>query len=107
MLMGPTFPQSSTNSFVIPVLHSEGKWNTSNHRDIRLDELIEEQSQEYNLEKRSEIINKINTHLLEKSYRYMPATQKSLWAWTEDLKNMYPNFSGLEYSHWERVWLDR
>ena len=107
VLMGPTFPQSSTNSFVIPVLHSEGKWNTSNHRDIRLDELIEEQSQEYNLEKRSEIIDKMNTHLLEKSYRFMPATQKSLWAWTEDLKNMYPNFSGLEYSHWERVWLDR
>ena len=105
--MGPTFPQSSTNSFVIPVLHSEGKWNTSNHRDMRLDELIEEQSQEYNLEKRSEIIDKMNTHLLEKSYRFMPATQKSLWAWTEDLKNMHPNFSGLEYSHWERVWLDR
>ncbi|HJO59986.1 MAG: ABC transporter substrate-binding protein [SAR202 cluster bacterium] len=107
VLMGPTFPQSSTNSFVIPVLHSEGKWNTSNHRDMRLDELIEEQSQEYNLEKRSEIINEMNRHLLEKSYRFMPATQKSLWAWTEDLKNMHPNFSGLEYSHWERVWLDR
>ena len=107
VLMGPTFPQSSTNSFVIPVLHSQGEWNTSNHQDSRLDELIEEQSQEYNLEKRSEIINSINIHLLEKSYRFMPATQKSLWAWTEDLKNMHPNFSGFEYSHWERVWLDR
>ena len=107
VLMGPTFPQSSTNSFVIPVLHSQGEWNTSNHKDLRLDELIEEQSQEYNLEKRSDIINKINTHLLEKSYRFMPATEKSLWAWTEDLKNMHPNFSGFEYSHWERVWLDR
>jgi len=107
VLMGPTFPQSSTNSFVIPVLHSQGEWNTSNHRDLRLDKLIEEQSQEYDLEKRSEIINNINIHLLEKSYRFMPATQKSLWAWTADLKNMHPNFSGFEYSHWERVWLDR
>ena len=72
-----------------------------------MDELIEEQSQEYFYPKRSEIIKEINSHLLEQSYRIMPATQETLWAWTKDLKNMHPNFSGFEYSHWENVWLDR
>ena len=107
VLMGPTFPHSSTNAFVIPVLHSKGKWNATNHRDLHLDEMIEEQSQEYILEKRSLIISEINSHLLEKSYRFMPATQKNLWAWTQSLKNFHPNFSGFEYTHWEKVWLDR
>ncbi len=106
-LMGPTFPHSSTNSYVIPVLHSKGLWNTTNHVDVKLDELIEAQSQEYFSLKRSKIIKEINAHLLEKSYRFMPATQENLWAWTQDLKNMYPNFSGFEYTHWEKVWLDR
>ena len=107
VLMGPTFPHSSTNAFVIPILHSKGKWNTTNHQNLQLDEMIEKQSQEYIFEKRSKIINKINSQLLEKSYRFMPATQKNLWAWTEDLKNIHPNFSGFEYTHWEKVWLDR
>ena len=106
-LMGPTFPHSSTNGYVIPVLHSKGLWNTTNHVDVKLDELIEAQSQEYFSPKRSKIIKEINTHLLEKSYRFMPATQENLWAWTQDLENMYPNFSGFEYTHWEKVWLDR
>lgn len=106
-LMGPTFPHSSTNGYVIPVLHSKGLWNTTNHVDVKLDELIEAQSQEYFSLKRSKIIKEINAHLLEKSYRFMPATQENLWAWTQDLKNMYPNFSGFEYTHWEKVWLDR
>ena len=106
-LMGPTIPHSSTNGFLIPVLHSKGPWNTTNHADLKLDELIEEQSQEYFYPKRSEIIKEINSHLLEQSYRIMPATQENLWAWTKDLKNMHPYFSGFEYSHWENVWLDR
>ncbi len=107
VLMGPTFPHSSANAFIIPVLHSKGKWNTTNHQDSRLDEMIEQQSQEYIFEKRSRIINEINNHLLERSYRFMPATQKNLWAWTQNLKNIHPNFSGFEYTHWEKVWLDR
>jgi len=107
ILMGPTFPHTSTNAFVIPVLHSQGKWNTTNHQDLQLDEMIEKQSQEYIFEKRSKIIKEINSQLLERSYRFMPATQKNLWAWTEDLKNIHPNFSGFEYTHWEKVWLDR
>ena len=107
VLMGPTFPHSSANAFIIPVLHSKGTWNTTNHQDLKLDEMIERQSQEYIFETRSKIITEINKHLLEKSYRFMPATQKNLWAWTQDLKNFHPNFSGFEYTHWEKVWLDR
>ena len=105
--MGPTIPHSSTNAFIIPILHSKGKWNATNHEDLQLDGMIEQQSQEYVFEKRSTIIKEINSHLLEGYYRFMPATQKNLWAWTQDLKNIHPNFSGFEYTHWEKVWLDR
>ena len=105
ILAGPTFPQSTPNGYLLPVLHSNGKWNTTKHRDETLDSLLEQQAIEYDVTARTTIIQMINSHLLENAYRFMPITNIETWAWPDKMINFHPNFSSGEYSHWQRVWL--
>ena len=106
ILAGPTFPQSTPNGYLLPVLHSDGKWNTTKHKDNTLDSLLEKQAIEYDSDARTTIIQMINVHLLENAYRFMPITNMEAWAWPNKMINFHPNFSSGEYSHWQHVWIE-
>ena len=106
MFVGPTAPVASPNGYLLAALHSNGTWNTTGHSDARLDALIEAQAQEYDGDVRAELAREAQRLALEGGYRFMPAAAISLWAQWPRIKGFEPNFAGLEYSHWARVWLD-
>ena len=106
MFVGATPPVTAPNGYLIPVLHSQGRWNTASLRDPELDSLIERQAGEFDPIRRRELVRRIEAHVLEKAYRLMPAAPISIWAWWPRVRNLHPNFAGFEYSHWARVWLD-
>ena len=105
MLVGPTAPVTRPNGYLLPVLHSRGRWNTTEQRDEELDRLIEAQAQEYDSAARGELARQIQRRVLERAYRFMPATRVSIWTWWPRVQNFDPNFAGFEYSHWAGVWV--
>ena len=105
MLIGPPAPITTPNGYLFSVLHSEGQWNTTGHRDIELDRLIESQSREYDVGRRRELAWQIQRRVLEGAYRYMPATRTLIWAWWPRVQGFHPNFAAFEYAHWSTVWL--
>ena len=107
MLIGPSFPQSSPNGYLLPVLHSRGAWNTTKHSDDKLDRLIFKQASEYDIDSRAALIQDINIVLLKNGYRFMPITKIQPWTWSDNLQDFHPNFAGNEYSFWEKVWIGR
>ena len=106
LMVGPPAPITAPNGFLLPVLHSDGIWNTTGHRDDVLDELLEAQAVEYNQEKRAGLIRSIQERVLDQGYRFMPAAREEIWTWLEHVRDFYPNFSAYEYHHWARVWVD-
>ena len=106
MFVGPIAPTTSTNGYLLPIIHSNGRWNTTGHRNDSLDALIEAQAQMFDPSERAEFIQEIQRRILKDAYRFVPATQVSIWTWWPEVKNFHPNFAGFEYSHWSRVWLD-
>ena len=106
LMIGPTAPVSTPNGFLLPVFHSEGVWNTTDHRDDALDAMLEAQSIEYDAEKRSELIHRIQNHILDQGYRFMPLTRMEVWTWQPRVRDFHPNFSLFEYHHWSKVWLE-
>ena len=88
------------------MLHSDGIWNTTGHRDDVLDELLEAQAVEYDPEKRSELVRSIQERVLDQGYRFMPAAREAIWTWLDHVMDFHPNFSAYEYHHWTRVWVD-
>ena len=105
MFAGPTAPVASPNGYLLAALHSSGAWNTTGHSDARLDALIEAQAQEHNGDIRAELAREAQRLALEGGYRFMPAAAISLWARWPRVAGFEPNFAGLEYSHWARVWI--
>lgn len=106
MLVGPPAPVSTPNGFLLPVFHSEGIWNTTGHRDDALDVMLEAQAAEHDAKKRAELIHRIQNHILDHGYRFMPFTQTEIWAWHPRVRDFHPNFSLFEYHHWTKVWLE-
>lgn len=106
LMLGPPAPITAPNGFLFPVLHSEGIWNTTGHRDDILDELIEAQAVEFDPGKRAELIRSIQERVLDQGYRFMPAAREAIWTWRDHVMDFHPNFSAYEYHHWARVWLD-
>lgn len=107
MFAGPTAPVSSPNGYMLAALSGKGAWNTTGHSDAVLDALIEAQAQEYDGDARAKLAREAQRLALGNGYRHMPAAGVSLWAWWPRVKGFHPNFAGLEYSHWARVWLER
>ena len=107
LMLGPPAPVTAPNGFLFPVLHSEGIWNTTGHRDDTLDELIEAQAVEFDSRKRAELIRSIQERVLDQGYRFMPAAREAVWSWRNHVRDFHPNFSAFEYHHWARVWLDK
>ena len=105
MFIGPPASITTPNGYMLSVLHSDGRWNTTEHRDDELDRLIEAQSQEYDVGRRREMVLQIQRKVLEGAYRFMPATRTSIWVWWPRVQGFHPNFAAFEYSHWSKVWL--
>ena len=103
MLVGPTFPQTSPNGHLLTLLHSKGAWNRSGYSNGSLDHLLQTQASQFDHKKRSQNISEINLILLNEGVRFMPVTMIHLWAWNNQIKHFYPNFSSEEYSHWEQI----
>ena len=107
MFVGPMAPVASPNAYMLAVLSSDGAWNTTGHRDEELDRLIIAQAGEYDPEERRRLVLEVQRIAMERAYRFMPAAAVSLWAWWPHVRGLEPNFAGSEYSHWERVWIER
>ncbi len=106
LMVGPPAPVSTPNGYLLPVFHSEGIWNTTGHRDETLDGLLEAQAVEHNMDKRAELIRRIQNRILDQAYRFMPYTQIGIWTWQPHVQDFHPNFDASEYYHWARVWLE-
>lgn len=106
MFVGPIAPVATPNGYLLPILHSQGVWNTTGHRDVELDRLIEAQAVDQDPARRRGAILDIQRLALGNAYRFMPATSASIWAWWPRVQGFHPNFAGFEYAHWARVWLE-
>lgn len=105
MFVGPIAPMVTPNAYLLTLLHSQGRWNTTGHRDDTLDGLIEAQAQTYDEAERRELVREIQVRALQGAYRYMPAASVSLWTWWPRVRGFHPNFAASEYAHWREVWL--
>ncbi len=106
MFVGPIAPVTTPNGYLLTLLHSQGRWNTTEHRDEVLDALIEAQAQEFDAATRKALGQDIQTRAFEGAYRFMPAASVSIWTWWPRVRDFHPNFAGFEYSHWAWVWLE-
>ena len=106
MMLGPPAPVSTPNGYLLPVFHSEGVWNTTGHRDDALDAMLEAQAVEHDAKKRAELTHRIQNHILDQGYRFMPFTRTEIWTWHPRVRDFNPNFSLFEYHHWTKVWLE-
>ena len=88
------------------MLHSDGIWNTTGHRDEVLDKLLESQAAESDHDTRADLIRKIQERVLDQGYRFMPTAKEAIWTWRDHVRDFHPNFSAYEYYHWARVWLE-
>ena len=107
MMVGPAAPITVPNGYLLPVLHSDGAWNTTGHKDNALDELLESQAVETDPARRAELILQIQERVLDQSYRVMPAVRIEIWTWTRRVRDFHPNFAASDYFHWSRVWVDK
>ena len=107
MFVGPIAPMVTPNAYLLTLLHSQGRWNTTGHRDDTLDALIEAQAQTFDEAERRELVRDIQARALQGAYRYMPAASVSLWTWSPRVRGFHPNFAASEYAHWRLVWLER
>ena len=103
ILIGPPDPHFTPNSYLLSVLHSEGNLNITRLKNNKLDALIEKQSMEYDPNKRAEFIRSINDLLFDEAHRLMPITKIGHWTWKNHVSDFLPNFTGNEYSFWEKV----
>ena len=100
-------PTSTTNSFLMALLHSGGRWNIAAHQDTVLDELIERQATEFEPGLRRELLEDIQRHVLYQGYLFSPISGASRWVFDPTVQGFYPNTALSEYLYWSRVWLDR
>ena len=81
MMLGPPAPVTVPNGYLLPVLHSQGRWNTTGHSDQHLDDLLEAQAVEVDPDHRAELIREIQRLALDNAYRFMPAAMVAIWTW--------------------------
>ena len=107
LALGVFPPAATTNSFLMGLLHSGGRWNIAAHQDSVLDGMIESQAAQFDPELRRELLKDIQRHVLDQAYLFSPISGASRWVFPQDLKGFYPNTALSEYSYWSRAWLDR
>ncbi len=107
MFIGPPAHLATPNQYLLGVLHSQGRLNTTGHADDELDMLILAQAAEMDPVERQRLVREIQIRALEGAYRFMPAVHNLVLASWPRVKNLYPNFALFEYAHWSRVWIEQ
>ena len=107
LALGVLPPTSTTNSFLMGLLHSRGRWNVTGHQDSVLDAMIQQQAAEFDPDRRKAQLANIQRYVLEQAYLFTPISGGSRWVFDQDVKGFYPNTALSEYYYWSRVWLDR
>ena len=107
LALGVLPPTSTTNTFLMALLHSEGRWNITGHQDSLLDAMIQEQAAEFDPEQRKLQLVEIQRHVLAQAYLFTPISRGFRWVFNQDVKGFYPNNALSEYNYWSRVWLER
>lgn len=107
MFIGPPAHLATPNQYLLGVLHSRGRLNTTGHDDDELDDLIAAQADEMGPATRQRLVREIQLRVLEEAYRFMPAVHSLVLASWPQVRNLHPNFALFEYSHWSRVWIER
>ena len=105
--LGVLPPTSTTNSFLMALLHSQGRWNISGHQNRELDRMIEDQAAEFNPDKREDLLKEIQRRVMDEAYLFSPVTGASRWVFDPQVTGFHPNTALSEYLYWSRVWLDR
>jgi peptide/nickel transport system substrate-binding protein len=105
--LGVLPPTSTTNSFLLALLHSSGRWNIAGHEDGLLDGMIERQAAEFDPDRRGVQLQDIQRHVLDQAYLFSPITGTSRWVFKPGLMGFHPNTTLSEYNYWSRTWLDR
>jgi ABC-type transport system substrate-binding protein len=105
--IGPPFPQTTPNGYLLPMMHSSGKWNTSGYSNKYLDDLLINQSRAYNNLERASLIQEINIHVLDNAYKFMPVTTIEAWDWADNIQNFNPILKNDEYSYWGKIWVSQ
>ena len=103
MFVGPMAPVLSPNAYLLSVLHSSGRWNTTGVYNASVDGLIEAQAQELDPAKRKELFLEVQRRTMEDAHRFVAAGGVSIWTWWPRVQGLYPNFAGFEYAHWSKV----
>ena len=106
LAIGAAPPTTSANSFLLALMHSQGRVNLAGHSDGVLDSLIEAQSSEFDPKKRQQQLKAIQRHILDQGYLFSPAASASRWVYSPALKGFAPNTALSEYNYWSRVWLE-
>jgi ABC-type transport system substrate-binding protein len=107
IVLGALPPSTTTNGFLLGLVHSGGPANIVGHQDGTLDTLIEMQAAELDEDVRREQLAEIQRHILGEGYLFSPVMDASRWVFNWDLQGFYPNTGLSEYNYWSRVWLDR
>jgi ABC-type transport system substrate-binding protein len=107
MALGVLPPTSTTNRFLMGLLHSGGRWNIAAHQDEVLDAMIERQASEFDPDLRGDQLRDIQRYVLDQAYLFSPVTGASRWVFSGEVQGFYPNTALSEYIYWSRVWLDR
>ena len=107
MFIGPPAHLATPNQYLLGVLHSRGRLNTTGHADDELDDLIEAQATETDPTERQRLVREIQMRVLEEAYRFMPVVHSLVLASWPRVGNLHPNFALFEYAHWSRVWIER
>ncbi|MBI2873433.1 MAG: ABC transporter substrate-binding protein [Chloroflexi bacterium] len=102
-VIGAVPPASTTNGFLLSMLHSQGQWSITGHGYQRLDQLVEEQAAEYDQARRGELVREVQSFVLDRGLLFMPAVSVERWAFWPQVGGFYPNLAGSEYSFWARV----
>jgi peptide/nickel transport system substrate-binding protein len=101
--IGPIAPMTTSNMYLLSILHSRGAWNTHGYRDPTLDSLIEEQAVALDPSHRRDLALEIQRYIMDKAVRFMPVTRVSTWVWWPQVKGFYPNLTSSEYFHLARL----
>ena len=107
MAIGELPPTSTTNSFLLAILHSQAaQGNVAVHSDQVLDAMIVEQAVESDSDQRRTLVRSIQQYLLEQAYLLSPVTGGTIWASATRVKGFYPNTAASEYFYWAKAWVE-
>ena len=112
MALGVIPPATTTNSFLIPLVHgASGRRNIVAHDDTVLKDMIVRQAVELDRGKRRDLVREVQRYLLDQAYLFSPVTGSvgvgATWALSPKIRGFYPNTAASEYFYWAKTWRER